>query len=252
MNNGGLEATIAFRSTKRFLNLNLQDPVQLKFGILKSGNEWKANIIEHSNLISLSANVVELTRLTHRSDIATNWNRKNGSTAVISLAILTSNFLLFGSNLSSEEKARFYAKIIGELWKIETSSPISKLASLIIIAMSLEQFQRIYRNEIMELFLTVEIKNEDLAISLRILHLRHGLDFQSDDNEFSDVLRRNMSACGFWEGYFEYVCDFFDYFGWTNESWHYSKLRSGTIKFLNTTTEIKSEQDLGTGSRFCR
>jgi len=151
-------------------------PVRLTFGVVKVGGTWKKNYVEHDNALTLAANLVELTRLTHRSDISMNWCKKRNHPPEVAILVLSVCFSLFQEHLAPDEKAQFYTAILDALWKSKKSTSVTRLGALLLSGMNFGHFKSLEQSRIRNLFEDWQIQNEDLAVAIRMLHQRFGFD----------------------------------------------------------------------------
>jgi len=107
--------------------------------------------------------------------------------------------------------------------------------------MLLYHFRNLERTSLKDNFTNKRIESDDLAVCIRVLDRIHNFDLS--DAQPTEAFRANMSICGFWDGYFDYLYDFFNFFGWSNESQHHSFIRSSTVRFSEPSVRISTDHD---------
>lgn len=208
---------------------NINVDYNLKFGVIFVKDKWVSRYVHHTSIEPLIANIIELTRLTHRSDIALKWEVKPEASLEAKLLILASTLVSFRNQFNSREQIKYYSAIIRVLWKVKKNSAASSLACLLLIDMDTKILSELLATLIVPKIKSDPIESEDFSVALFLL-AKQSLSLLIDEKP-NTVLKGNLRKCGFLDGYFNYVSDFFDSVGWSNGTWHYQSLRKSIIKF---------------------
>ncbi|NYJ13040.1 hypothetical protein GGI64_004121 [Rhizobium leguminosarum] len=229
------------------MDLPLPEPASIKFGIVATDDAFDYHSVTHTHSLNLVATLAELTRITHRSDIAIRWAAKYAEVVpLVALQILSVNLLLFATSFRYWERIRYFREIMDILFRqglgvSEHEKAVISLASIALLLIdeeTLEDLDRIYIDAITS---EIEIKNVSVCAAMAML-----FSGKNKDRSFSarrDIKGRNLQRFRVAENGLSGFADLFDVVGLSASEWHRAPLQRAIDRTVRN-AEALSPTDL--------
>ncbi len=221
-------------------SIALPASVKMKFGFYSNGSDTEAHEVLHTHSITLVSHIVEVTRLTHRSDIALKAAlQRVDESPLVALQILTVVYLLFGRTFRFWERfayAREMLKIVlGLPPEVSTESAFSvSLCCLALVTLDKEMLNELNGRYLDEYLGKSEVLNRDACTLMGILYSdRFGM---AAFHRLAGVKGKNLQRFRVAVNGLSGLADFFEVVGLSASEWHKSSLQrsiDGVLRHFN-------------------
>jgi hypothetical protein len=207
-------------------------PYSMKFGVLKDGDRWIPNHIALRSAESLASSLIELTRLTHRADIALRKSEEFSKTDKdLASFILSSVYLHMMGSLRYWERINYLRQLVDNYWEQLRCNEITKLVGILLLSLDAQSCVDLYDLHLEKALSSRPLLNEDVAVALGMIISK--ADIQPVHAPRGTQAAKNASYLGRMFNGIDPFRDLFDLIGESGKTHHYSPFSQEIKNFID-------------------